>query len=66
MYPIWVIQNLTTIGIKIKNMFHAALSAAALLSLTIATLLTADTLDDVVDRGKFRCGVDLDFSPIRY
>ena len=41
---------------------------ATLLSITALTSLSAsaDTLDDVVDRGELRCGVVLDFPPIGY
>ncbi len=45
-----------------KKIITALLSIAALNSVTV----TADTLDDVADRGTLRCGVVLDFPPIGY
>lgn len=38
----------------------------AALSLIVTAPVTADTLDDVIDRGTLRCGVVLDFPPIGY
>lgn len=35
-------------------------------SLLMASTVSADTLDDVIDRGTLRCGVVLDFPPIGY
>ncbi len=46
-------------------MFKKFLTAAAV-SIATAVPATADTLDDVVDRGELRCGVVLDFPPIGY
>jgi ABC-type amino acid transport substrate-binding protein len=40
-----------------------AMTAALLMASGVAS---ADTLDDVVDRGTLRCGVVLDFPPIGY
>ena len=40
-----------------------AMTAALLMAGGVAS---ADTLDDVVDRGTLRCGVVLDFPPIGY
>ena len=51
---------------KKKNILSTALSAAVLLTSTLTSQVTADTLDDVVDRGTLRCGVVLDFPPIGY
>lgn len=45
-----------------KKIITALLSIAALNSVSV----TADTLDDVADRGTLRCGVVLDFPPIGY
>jgi len=48
-----------------KNSVFAALGVAALL-VAGAGSASADTLDDVIDRGTLRCGVVLDFPPIGY
>jgi ABC-type amino acid transport substrate-binding protein len=45
---------------------QTAVAAAAVLATTFAATVSADTLDDVVDRGTLRCGVVLDFPPIGY
>ena len=45
-----------------KKVITTLLSIAALNS----NMVTADTLDDVVDRGTLRCGVVLDFPPMGY
>jgi len=45
-----------------KKVITTLLSIAALSS----NMVTADTLDDVVDRGTLRCGVVLDFPPMGY
>lgn len=42
------------------------LVAAGAVVLTMAAPASADTLDDVIDRGVLRCGVVLDFPPIGY
>ena len=42
------------------------LIAGATLAASISLPASADTLDDVVDRGTLRCGVVLDFPPIGY
>ena len=42
------------------------LVAAGAVVLTMAAPVSADTLDDVIDRGVLRCGVVLDFPPIGY
>lgn len=42
------------------------LIACATLAASISLPASADTLDDVVDRGTLRCGVVLDFPPIGY
>jgi ABC-type amino acid transport substrate-binding protein len=48
------------------KMIHTAVAAAAVFATTFAAAASADTLDDVVDRGTLRCGVVLDFPPIGY
>ena len=48
------------------KMIHTAVAAAAIFATTFAAAASADTLDDVVDRGTLRCGVVLDFPPIGY
>ena len=48
------------------KMIHTAVAAAAVFATTFAAAASADTLDDVVDRGNLRCGVVLDFPPIGY
>jgi len=48
------------------KMIHTAVAAAAVFATTFAAAASADTLDDVVDRGSLRCGVVLDFPPIGY
>jgi hydroxyproline transporter system substrate-binding protein len=53
-------------GIDMKKTILIALSAAALFTSSMVTTASADTLDDVVDRGVLRCGVVLDFPPIGY
>ncbi len=42
------------------------LASMAAITMMIAGTAIADTLDDVIDRGKLRCGVVLDFPPIGY
>lgn len=49
-----------------KKFALAASVAALTATLSAASPLWADTLDDVVDRGTLRCGVVLDFPPIGY
>jgi len=46
-------------------LFRKFLAVVAIVMMTAAPA-TADTLDDVVDRGTLRCGVVLDFPPIGY
>ncbi|NCQ23906.1 MAG: amino acid ABC transporter substrate-binding protein [Rhodobacteraceae bacterium CG17_big_fil_post_rev_8_21_14_2_50_63_15] len=46
-------------------MLKRSIATGALL-LTMAMPVSADTLDDVIDRGTLRCGVVLDFPPIGY
>jgi polar amino acid transport system substrate-binding protein len=46
-------------------MLKRSIAAGALL-LTMAMPVSADTLDDVIDRGTLRCGVVLDFPPIGF
>ena len=48
------------------KMIHTAVAAAAVFATTFAAAASADTLDDVVDRGTLRCGVVLDFPQIGY
>ncbi len=48
------------------KLIHTAVAAAAVFATTFAAAASADTLDDVVDRGTLRCGVVLDFPPIGY
>ena len=48
------------------KMIHTAVAAAAIFATTFAAAASADTLDDVVDRGTLRCGVVLDFPQIGY
>ena len=48
------------------KMIHTAVAAAAVFATTFAAAASADTLDDVVDRGTMRCGVVPDFPPIGY
>lgn len=48
------------------KMIHTAVAATAIFATTFAAAASADTLDDVVDRGTLRCGVVLDFPPIGY
>ena len=45
---------------------NTAVAVAAVLATSFAVSVSADTLDDVVDRGTLRCGVVLDFPPIGY
>ena len=45
---------------------NTAVAVAAVLASSFAVSVSADTLDDVVDRGTLRCGVVLDFPPIGY
>lgn len=47
-------------------MLKTLLTLCAVFTVTAATLATADTLDDVIDRGKLKCAVVLDFPPIGY
>jgi polar amino acid transport system substrate-binding protein len=57
------IKLITTIeGTK---MIKKLVSMAAI-TMMIAGTSMADTLDDVIDRGKLRCGVVLDFPPIGF
>jgi polar amino acid transport system substrate-binding protein len=53
-------------GVEMMKMIHTAVAAAAVFATTFAAAASADTLDDVVDRGTLRCGVVLDFPPIGY
>lgn len=46
-------------------MLKRSIAAGALL-VTMAMPVSADTLDDVIDRGTLRCGVVLDFPPIGF
>lgn len=46
-------------------MLKRSIATGALL-LAMAVPVSADTLDDVIDRGTLRCGVVLDFPPIGY
>lgn len=48
------------------NRVAACASLALSLALTTGTAAHADKLDDVIDNGKVRCGVVLDFPPIGY
>ena len=48
------------------NKVAACASLALSLALTTGTAAQADKLDDVIDNGKVRCGVVLDFPPIGY
>lgn len=47
-------------------MLKTLLTLCAVFTVTATTLATADTLDDVIDRGKLKCAVVLDFPPIGY
>ena len=54
---------------KTKNFINKMAVCASLalsLALTTGTIAQADKLDDVIDNGKVRCGVVLDFQPIGY
>lgn len=46
-------------------MFKSLFVTAAIAAFSVTPVL-ADTLDDVIDNGKLRCGVVLDFPPIGY
>ena len=48
------------------NKMAVCASLALSLALTTGTVAQADKLDDVIDNGKVRCGVVLDFPPIGY
>ncbi|WP_417581552.1 transporter substrate-binding domain-containing protein [Nitrincola sp.] len=47
-------------------MLKKLLAACAALTITASSLATADTLDEVVNRGTLRCAVVLDFPPIGF
>ena len=49
----------------LKNI-AVGMSLALTLAMTAGTSVQADKLDDVIDNGKVRCGVVLDFPPIGY
>ena len=49
----------------LKNI-AVGMSLAFTLAMTAGTSVQADKLDDVIDNGKVRCGVVLDFPPIGY
>ena len=51
---------------SLLNRVAAYASLALSLALTTGTAAQADKLDDVIDNGKVRCGVVLDFPPIGY